>query len=101
MRGFDFRLTFDAKFKREIEVNFKNSMARKRKYSKGKYESEILGNGIINLISEFIDSIYIGDMINIFNELIEKKSLNKILKLSLPKLKRALTYRNISIHHLK
>ncbi len=40
-------------------------------------------------------------MINIFNELIEKKSLNKILKLSLPKLKRALTYRNISIHHLK
>ena len=40
-------------------------------------------------------------MINIFNELIEKKSLNKILKLSLPKLKRALTYRNISIHDLK
>ena len=96
-----FRISFNAKFKQKIENNFKNSMARKRKYVKGKYDSEIIGNRIIQLINQYIDSIYIGDMINIYNKIVEKKEIHQVLKLSLPKLRSTLTYHNISIHKLE
>ena len=96
-----FLLTFESEFKKKMEENFKNSMIRKRKYVKGKYEDDLMDKRIFYLICTHIDFVYIGDIKNIVNDFIKENNINKEFKLSLSKLERSLAYNKVSRHKLE
>lgn len=87
-------------FKKKMEENFKGSMARKRKYIKGNYDDDIINTHIFNLLCNYLNYVFIDDIKEIYNDVLEKNEVPKVLRLSEAKIKRLCVLNNISVHKL-
>lgn len=96
----NYYLNLERKLKQNMEEVFHNSLERKRRYAKGKHPENI-DSLILNLIIQNLNELPNSEMSKIYNDLIEKLSLPKYLKLSGNNLKRNTALKGYKNHHKK